>query len=291
MRNIFFIALFFVGVSESVAQFNEIKILGITTIEKDYYVEGAKGINITYKYNFLSLEEQHHEDTILRGATFYLTTQILEDGMAVTPSKGYASSSDVLEFQIPLTGVQIEASKFSKTVVQFVPYASLNMSEGSHNIQVYTTVTGKDASGKQWRDSDTSGRISIVKPANKLFHLDIDYIELNTLNAKGNAWDYSIFKTDAPDVGVSVMIGNTVLWESQVNDTYMFSVGPNSRNIEFAISEGDKVGILIQDIDVMYHDFVAKWLFSTNDKKIGTGYTYDKSKGNIKSCNLKFSFQ
>ena len=68
----------------------------------------------------------------------------------------------------------------------------------------------------------------------------------------------------------------------------MFAVGPNSKNINFTISENDKVAVLVQDIDVLFHDYVAKWVFTTNDKKTGTLYSYNKAKGNIKSCSLTF---
>lgn len=292
MKNIFFIVIFFVFSLKGLAQSDEVKILSTIAVEKDYYVEEAKGLNIACKYNFLSLEEQHHDDTILIGATFYVTTRILENGVEISPAKGYASligESGTLMFSIPLTGDKIEASKFSKSLEQFIPYASLAIPEGKHTLQVSVSISGKDATGKVWEDKRLTDEITIIKPPIKLVNFNIDYIEVNPLNAKGNAWDYSVFKTDAPDVDVSIMIGSVVVWKSHVNDTYLFSVGPYSRNISFTISQGDKVGVLIQDMDVMYHDFVAKWLFATNNKSDGVEYTYDKSKGNIKSCNLKFS--
>ncbi|MBK7139990.1 MAG: hypothetical protein IPH74_13675 [Bacteroidetes bacterium] len=71
----------------------------------------------------------------------------------------------------------------------------------------------------------------------------------------------------------------------------MFAVGPNSKNINFTISENDKVALLIQDIDIMIHDFVAKWFFSTSNKKDGLFSTYNTAKGNIKSCSLNFKIE
>jgi len=47
----------------------------------------------------------------------------------------------------------------------------------------------------------------------------------------------------------------------------------------------------VQDIDVMFDDFIAKLLFKTGDKKSGTLYSYNTAKGNIKSCNITFKIE
>lgn len=270
---------------------SNLKIIQYVDVETDYNYEGVKGINITYRYNFLSLEEENHNDTLLRGCTFYIKTTLSENNSAIEPANGYKSVMNTngdLEFTIDLMGTEIEASKFDKKVTQFIPYASLKLNEGNHTINVKGEITGKDATGFLHQQKVEKTAITFKKPATKKFTMNIDFVEVNTLNSSGKAWDYAIFRTDAPDVGIDILIGNTSVYKSHVNDTYMFAVGPNSKNINFTISENDKVAVLVQDIDVMFHDYVAKWVFTTNDKKTGTLYSYNKAKGNIKSCNLTF---
>lgn len=143
-------------------------------------------------------------------------------------------------------------------------------------------MSGKDADGHFHQHKKEKKDISFKKPPTKLFTLNIDYIEVNPHNAKGHVWDHAMFNSDAPDVGVNILTGNTTVWKSSVNDTYMFAVGPNSKNITFTISENDKVTVLVQDIDVMFHDFIARWNFTTNDKKLNTLYTYNKGKRKCK---------
>ena len=273
---------------------NNLKIIQSVTVETDYTLEGTKGINITYRYNFLSLEEEHHNDTILKNSIFKIKTSVSENDEVIEPANGYKSVTDEngdLEFTITLMGSEIEASKFDKNVSQFIPYASLKLNEGVHTISVNAEITGKDATGFLHQQKIAKTNIEFKKPATKNFTLNIDFIEVSTLNTNGKAWDYSLFKTDAPDVGVNILVGNTSVYKNHVNDTYMFAVGPNSKNIQFTISENDKVAILVQDIDVMFDDFIAKLLFKTGDKKSGTLYSYNTAKGNIKSCNITFKIE
>ena len=270
---------------------NNLKIIQSVTVETDYTLEGTKGINITYRYNFLSLEEEHHNDTILKNSIFKIKTSVSENDEVIEPANGYKSVTDEngdLEFTITLMGSEIEASKFDKNVSQFIPYASLKLNEGVHTISVNAEITGKDAIGFLHQQKIAKPNIEFKKPPTKIFTLNIDFIEVSTLNTNGKAWDYSLFKTDAPDVGVNILVGNTSVYKNHVNDTYMFAVGPNSKNIQFTISENDKVAILVQDIDVMFDDFIAKLLFKTGDKKSGTLYSYNTAKGNIKSCSLNY---
>lgn len=270
---------------------SNLKIIQSINVETDYNYQGVRGLNITYRYNFLPLEEENHNDTLLRGCTFTIKTNLFENNNAIEPANGYKSVINTdgdLEFTITLMGADIVATKFDNKVSQFIPYASLKLNQGNHTINVIAEIKGKDATGFLHQQKIEKAATTFTKPATKTFTLNIDYIEVNTLNSKGQAWDYAIFRTDAPDVGVDVLIGNTSVFKNNVNDTYMYAVGPNSKNISFTISENDKVSVLVQDIDVLFHDFIAKWNFSTNDKKTGTLYAYNKVKGNIKSCNLTF---
>lgn len=270
---------------------DDVKIISYISVETDYEKDGAKGINISYKYNFLSLEEYDHNDTILKNCTFQLKTTLLSNNEPVEPAIGYMANTNNngdLEYSISLTGKDIEATKFDQQTTQFIPYAAMNLKEGENNITIQAEMSGKDATGYLHQDIKEKLGITFNKPPTKLFTMNIDYIEVNVQNTNGNAWDYAYFKTDAPDVSVTILVGNTSVYKANVNDTYMFAVGPNSKNITFTISEKDKVGVLIQDIDVLFHDFIAKWNFTTHDKKDGQLYTYDKAKGNIKSCSLNF---
>lgn len=84
------------------------------------------------------------------------------------------------------------------------------------------------------------------------------------------------------------MVGTTSVYKNYVDNNYVYSVGPKSKNISFLISENDKINILVQDIDVLFHDLVAKWIFTTKDKKDGEVYTFDKTNSNIKFCSLNY---
>ena len=269
-------------------------IISSINVETDYEFEGAKGIYITYKYSFLSVVEESHNDTILKDCTFKILTKLQVGNTIITPLaefKTIKNNDGELETINVLSSNDITPTKYSKTISKFIPYAALNLVQGEHTINVLTELTGKDATEKDINQKLEKKDITFTKPLTKKFFLDIDYIEVNTLTSGGNAWDYAIFKTDAPDVGVDVKLGGVSLFATNVNDTYMFSVGPKSRNIQFDISENDNITILVQDIDVFFHDFIAKWNLSTKNKKAGVLYNHSKAGKNIKACNLDFKFE
>lgn len=261
------------------------------SVQTDYEYHGVKGINITYKYNFLPLIQENKNDTLLDNAIFKISTKLYQNNVAIEPAKGYqsqANTNDKLEFTLSLLSTDISPTKTDKTITQFIPYAVLKLNEGNQDIDIKAEITGKDAVDFFHHQKVEKNAITFNKPKTKTFTLNIDYIEVNTMNAQGQAWDYSIFRTDAPDIQVLVLVGNISVWKKSVTDTYMFAVGPYSKNISFIISENDKVEIYIQDIDLIFHDYIANWNFTTSDKKPGTLYTYNKAKGNIKSCNVNF---
>ena len=70
---------------------SNLDIIGNVSVETNYYYEGAKGIRVTYRYNFLSLEEEHHDDTLLNNCIFYIKTTLSENGNFVEPANGYGS--------------------------------------------------------------------------------------------------------------------------------------------------------------------------------------------------------
>ena len=283
--------LFFFALIYTSIQATELTLFKALTVEPNVTKDGVKGMTISYTFNLTPIEDINPKDTVLKNASFVFKTTFSENDKPIKSAKGYNSVSNetgnvVIERYLSLT--ETEATKNNQTIRQFVPYAALQLDSGKHTIDVTTIFSGKDGNDIAYKTTLKKPQVQILKPKVKIFTMDIDYIEVNDFNRSGQAWDYAFFKTDAPDVGVNILIGGTSVYKAHVNDTHMFAVGPNSKNIIFAISENDKVKILIQNIDIMFNDDIANWDFYTNDKKTNTVYTYNKSKGNIKSCNLTF---
>jgi hypothetical protein len=291
MKKTLFILLVIVGFNAITFATNNIKIIGSVDVETDYTSNGVKGINITYRYNFLQLEEENHNDTILSKASFAVSAVLYENNQPLEPALGYQSVANAngdAEFGFDFLSNEMQASKFDKKKSLFIPYAALKLSQGNHIISVKSIFSGTDGTGNKHEQKLIDENISFKKPKTNTFTLNIDYIEATEKNAKGNVWDVAFFRTDAPDVGVTVLVGDISVWKKNVNDTYMFAVGPNSRNIVFTISENDRVELLIQDIDVLFHDFIARLAFDTKKLKTNQVYSYNKASGNVKSCSLNF---
>ena len=291
MKKILLILLIILGFNAITYATNNLKIIGSLEVETDYTSNGAKGIKITYRYNFLPLEEENHNDTILSKASFAVSAILYENNKVVEPALGYQSVANAngdAEFGFNFLPNEMQASKFDKKKSLFIPYAALNLSQGNHIISIKTLLSGTDGTGNKHEQKLIKENIEFSKPKTNTFTLNIDYIEATEKNAKGNAWDVAFFRTDAPDVGVNVLVGDISVWKKNVSDTYMFAVGPNSKNITFTISENDRVELLIQDIDVLFHDFIARLAFETKKLKTNQVYNYNTASGNVKSCSLNF---
>jgi hypothetical protein len=260
-------------------------------VETDYTSEGVKGIKLTYRYNFLPLEEQNHNDTILSKASFSISAILFENNKAIEPALGYKSIANTdgdAAFGFEFLSTEMKASYFDKKKSLFIPYAALKLSQGNHVISIKTLFSGTDGTGIKHEQKLLNENVTFSKPKTNTFTLNIDYIEATEKNAKGNVWDIAFFRTDAPDVGVNVLVGDISIWKKNVSDTYMFAVGPNSKNILFTISENDRVELLIQDIDLIFHDFIGQLVFDTKKLKTNQVYMYDSPKENIKSCSLNY---
>lgn len=287
------ISLIFISILISYSNIfaSNLDIIKSVSVETDYMYNGVKGINITYKYNFLQLINENNNDTLFDHSIFKINTQLYINNIAIEPANGYQDKENKngnLEFNLSLLSNDISPTKNDKSMTQFIPYASIKLNEGKQTIDIKAEITGKDATGFFHHQKVEKNEITFDKPKTRTFTLNIDYVEVNVNNSKGQAWDYSVFRTDAPDIEVSVMVANVSVWKKHVNDTYMFAVGPYSKNINFVISENDKIVIYTQDIDLIFHDYIANWNFTTSDKKLGVLYKYSKAKGNIKSCSLDF---
>lgn len=292
MKKILSILFITLGLNFTTFANSNFKIIStVVNVETDYTSDGVRGINITYRYNFLPLEEENHNDTILSKASFSISAILYENNKAIEPALGYQSTANAngdAAFGFDFLSNEMQASKFDKKKSLFIPYAALNLSQGNHTISIKTLFSGTDGTGIKHEQKLLNENVNFTKPKTNTFTLNIDYIESTEKNAKGNVWDIAFFRTDAPDVGVNVLVGKISVWKKNVNDTYMFAVGPNSKNITFTISENDRVELLIQDIDLIFHDFIGQLNFDTKKLKTNQVYIYDTPKGNIKSCSLNY---
>jgi hypothetical protein len=71
-----FIVVTVLQLSSAKAQVNNIKFIRQISVVTDCTFNDVIGINVTYKYNFLPLEELAHDDSILNKASFKIITRL-----------------------------------------------------------------------------------------------------------------------------------------------------------------------------------------------------------------------
>lgn len=291
-NNLLFSGILFLILSQNVfSQTDPIKIISSINVQNDYNSEGVIGMNITIKYNFLALEEWNHDDSILKNADFSFATKIIENNKPVEADQGFTkftSNNAEFYYKMSLLRQDVQASVIDKTIDFFIPYAALKLTEGKHTLTLKTDVLKFEDLKTTSLQKFEKNNVDINKPPVQVVTFDIDYIELNTLNTKGNSWDVGIFKPDAPDIDVSINLSSATLWHQYQNDSYTYSLGSKSHNLTFAISKGDIITLYIQDLDIIFHDYVAKWQFDMANKVKDQIYVFDTAKGNIKSCKLTY---
>lgn len=147
--------ILFLLVTTSVSA-HEFDIISNISVETDYLKDGAVGFNITYKYNFLSLEEYDHNDSILKNVNFSIVTTFFEDGNEIEAAQGYqliANDNGNLQITHTLLSSEIKATKFDNKINLFVPYAALKLTEGNHTIAINALLSGKDGKGKEYEQT------------------------------------------------------------------------------------------------------------------------------------------
>ena len=276
--------------SPLIAQSNLPKIISAITVQNDIISEGVKGMNVTIKYNFLSIEELNHNDSILKNSDFFFATKCFENNKVIEADLGFTkfSSNNEFYFKLNLLKQDVQASTIDKSIDFFIPYAALKLKEGKHTLSLKTEVVKIENVKTSTIQKFEKANLEIIKPAIQIVTFDIDYIELNTLNTKGNSWDVGIFKPDAPDINVAIKLSSAIIWHQYQNDSYTYSLGSKSHNLTFAICKGDIITVYIQDLDIIFHDFVAQWQFDMTNKVKDQIYIFNTPKGNIKSCNLSY---
>jgi hypothetical protein len=285
--------IIFLHFSSAKAQSNDAKYITAVTVEKNDTEFGVQGLKIMYSYNFSPLGKQATIDSISKTTSFKIKTTIFIKDEAVNPGYGYSkfrNARNGFEIISRLSGIDIRNTKTSQQVTVFIPYAALKLPAltsytATVKAALFSTV---DIADKQVQLIE-QGNITFYKPETLLATIHVDSIEVNTLDGKGRAWDYSFFGKDYPDIGVSIYLANNLLWDKHTNNNFLFVLNPNEKTYAFSISKNDKIIILIQDRDLLIHDFIDQFNCGTADKVKGQWYYLIPNSKNIKYCKISYS--
>ncbi len=269
------------------------------TVQPEQTLHGVKGFEVICSYSFQSIRTAYGKgkqtDTILDKSSFELICIVYENQIGVKPAAGYghlANSKDEIAFKYAFTNSEVTSTEKSGAQQMFIPYSALGMQQGNHTIAIKAIIRGKDGTGKTYEEQEVQRGITFTKPKTRTFHLTIGHIEVTPLDGSGKSWDNSMFGKEAPDVGVTVLVANTAIWHNEVNDTYMFAVGPYSQNIAFLISEDDTVTLLVEDMDVVLrNDHIATWYIPTGDNQSNTVQQFEGKSPLVKSHNITYRIE
>lgn len=263
-------------------------------VTQNHNYKGVQGILVEYDISFKDLLiKLENNDSLLSKAEFYFNTILSVNGTRIKPALGYSiMKNNKGNFQ----HVKRYNNFYFKESVPlkedfFIPYAALDIDSGKHNISILSTLNGKDPLDNVYQQSIVTKNILIDKPKQKLVTFNIDYVEVEMLNPKNESWDFNIYNNAKPDVKVTFYVANTLIWTDNVKDSYIYAKGPKSKNIIFKISEGDKIRFRVEDIDVLFHDFIGELVISTPIANELKEHTLSKKFGSVKDCSATWKIE
>ncbi len=275
------------------AQTNE-NIIQNILIQADYVENGVKGIKVSNTCDFAVLRKKYANDSLLSIALaqskFSYVLYITQDSTKIKPAFGFkflAGRREHIEFKVDCKPVLADLNNLSKSYVQFIPYSALFLSEGKQNCVFSFDLNGKDGFNAVYRQNSSSAPLSFVKPPVKVFECSLDSLVVKPFNAQGQAWDHSVFGTDAPDLDFSILLGDLEVGNIHKGNNYAILFPERPRVFRFLISENDEVTLILKDTDDAFHDPIASWRFNSSNMKENVSYQQKEAKANLQAFSFK----
>ncbi|WP_300662884.1 hypothetical protein [Fluviicola sp.] len=278
---------------QSTAQTNE-NIIQNILIRADYVENGVKGIQVSNTCDFSVLRKKYANDSLLTIALaqskFSYILYITQDSTKVKPAFGYKfllGKRENIEFKVDCKPVFSDLSNLSKSYIQFIPYSALFLPEGKQSCAFSFDLSGKDGFNAVYRQNSFSAPLSFVKPPVKIFECSLDSLVIKPFNAQGQAWDHSVFGTDAPDLDFTILVGDLEVGTIHKGNSYSISFPERPRVFRFLISENDEVALILKDTDDAFHDPIASWRFNSSNMKENVSYQQKEAKANLQAFSFK----
>ena len=262
-------------------------------LNADHIQDGVKGINITVHYNFHFLDSIYPNDSVLKNVTFASKFKVhieaFENNKNILAAMGHKSvATEKGNFHISSSTILMPSDiNEDRTITIFIPYASLKLSPQKHTIKVKAWISGKDGLNKSHKSTARTQELEFTKPTTKIFEVSLDSLIADYFDTKGQAWDHSLFDSDAPDLDFSIYLSNVSVGNIYKGNSYFISFPQKPRVFRFVISENDDILLLLQDRDDVFDDEMATWKFTSRNMNSGTVYEQKQAKKNLRSFSFR----
>jgi hypothetical protein len=273
----------------------EVSMIKITSVTKDFVYKGAIGIKLECAYDYNFLKTKYTSDSLLskstRGADFKIYTTVFQNKELVQPAYGYTSikrADGNMEMASNLLTPMGTTNLDNNSTTIFIPYASLKLPSEQNEVYVHLRIQGKDSFGVKYQQKIKTETISFQKPALKIFEFSLDSMIVNYIDDKGQAWDYSFSRSDAPDLDFNLLVGGTEVGNIHKGNSYALKFAEKPRVFSFHVSENDEVWLYLVDEDTFINDEIASWRFVTTSMTNGISYEQQEKKANLTGFHFTF---
>lgn len=238
----------------------EIAFISNVKVNQDYTYQGAIGVYITYEMSTKALRDAIKNDSLFKKTKILLSASITSGNKPIQTHPGYdivTNQRGFLEVHNTHSDMPFLNTERSNSFL-FIPYAAMRLKTGKHPLELAINIEATGPYPLTYCQALTLRPFTIQKPSVYQVTVDIEFIEVNKLNAKNKVWDFGLASKIPPDITTRIFVANTWVWGDHIDNTYYYTRGPRSKNIKFYISKNDEARLHIEDRDLVIHDFIGE---------------------------------
>ena len=271
----------------------ELKLIQEATVETDYVLEGVHGILISY--NFVESKNEVYIDSIndlLFHKRLNIGVHLFENNKAIKPIEDY-------EKHATIDGSIVFFSEIRRFYPRdlpeptFIPYATLNLSEGKHTISAKFEVYNYEQFGSKYKKQYQTFELknfSFVKPKTQKMSIHFDAIELKPIKkiVTNNEYD-DADDADKPNAELLVNLSEIYVFSADFKDK--FSTTSKEDCITFTISKNDIISVKINKHYDMYDPILPVVYFNTEELIPNKWTEYNKKNERLLKCKIFYKVE
>ncbi len=271
----------------------ELKLIKEATVETDYVLEGVHGILISY--NYVESKNEMYIDSIndlLFDGSLYISVHLFENNKAIKPIEDYEKHATIDGSIAFYSNIR---SFYPRDLPEptFIPYATLNLTEGKHTISAKFEVYRYDQVGEKYKKQFQKFElksISFVKPKTQKMSIHFETIELKPIKKVVTDNEY-VDEDDADEPNAALLIN---LSEIYIHSTYFkdkFSTTSKEDCITFTISKNDIISVRITKPYSMDDKFLPVVYFNTEELIPNKWTEYNKKNELLLKCKFFYKVE
>jgi len=251
----------------------------------------AETSSLQVKFDLLFSET--YVDVLKRGDSsdmYFVEVRLKCANEYVKVSKGFMLFADSMGQVLGVLRLPLSETEKRYTGLQvFLPLAALQLPSGEQQVQAEISLVDRwgRVLGKRWLFPPFLHK----QPQLLHLHVSVQSILVDSLNHKGETWDYAgaaSTEKALPDLVWHVLFMNKKLSVSSIRqNTILYEDFQNLNDVEFAITKDDAFSLAVYDYDMpSYSDKIGQIKIDINDMQKFSGSVFTTSSGKLRKMEF-----